>query len=572
MILTIIALTIAIPAAIFLLIKIIKSLIRREFGVDILALLAIVATLLAHEYLASIIIVIMMLTGEILERYAGKRAKRELTKLIDDTPKHVHPADGSDDILAAKVKSGTNLLIKTGELILLDGTLVSASATLDTAQVTGESLPRELVTGDKVISGSLNTGAPITVKTTASLKNSQFSQLAAAVQSIESHPARFVRLADRYAIPFTIVSLLIAGIAWAISGDFTRFAAVLVLASPCPLILSAPIAFISGMSQAFGQGILVKNGSNLEKLSNVRSIALDKTGTLSSGKLTVSAVTSFSSRYSKTKIIDIAAELERGSTHPLANAITEYHKDLHQHNADDDNFKTQEHTGLGIAASRGRQKFILGSLTYMRERRIPLRGQKAASAIYLASNKKLIGRIDFHDTLRAHSSLVIRDLKQLELKNIALVTGDNQAAAEEVAAELGIKTVFANQLPTDKVQTVKNLKPKPTLYVGDGMNDAPVLAAADVGIAMGAFGSPLAIESAGIVIMTDNISKIPLAIRIARATRHVATRSVLLGIGACIALMLVAAFGFIPVVIGALLQEAIDALSITSALAGKKVK
>ncbi len=232
----------------------------------------------------------------------------------------------------------------------------------------------------------------------------------------------------------------------------------------------------------------------------------------------------------------------------------------------------REHIGMGVDAKLGKHKVTLGSLAHMRLHGIKTQSQNSGSAIYIALDKKLVGRIDFKDQLRASSAIVVQDLQQLGLKNIALVTGDNQIAANKVAGALDIKTVFADQLPTDKITAVQNLQPKPTLFVGDGLNDAPVLAAADVGIAMGAFGSPLAVESAGIVIMSDDISRVPLAIRIARATRATATRSVLLGIAACILLMLVASFGLIPATIGALLQEAIDALSITSALAGKKVK
>lgn len=563
---------VSVVAALYLLIKIIKSIARKEYGVDILAFLAIGSTLLAGEYLASILIVVMLVTGELLERYAGRRARRELTRLISKKPKFVHLADGSGDIPATKAGVGTELLVKTGEMILLDAVLLSGSATLDTANITGESLPREVQSGGKVISGTLNVGSPIQIRTTTDLEHSQFSQLEAVVKDIENKPARFVRLADRYAVPFTLVSLIIAGTAWAISGEFVRFAEVLVLASPCPLILAAPIAFVSGMSRAFGSGILVKNGTNLERLSNIGSVAFDKTGTLSSGKLTVSGIKSFSRQYSEGEILKMAATMEQGSTHPLAIAIIEHYKDQVGQVPAHGKYKISEHTGMGIDAKLGKKKLTLGSLTHMKQHHIPIGGRASSSAIYLALNRKLIGQIDFFDRLKARSSIVISDLKKLGLDNVALVTGDNRTVAEKVARELGIKTIFADQLPTGKVEVVKNLQPKPALFVGDGLNDAPVLAAADVGIAMGAFGSPLAMDSAGVVIMSDDIAKVPLAIRIAQATRSTATRSVLIGIAVCTILMLVAAFGLIPAVIGALLQEAIDALSVASALVGKKIK
>jgi P-type E1-E2 ATPase len=249
---------------IYLMRKIVKSFMRRQYGVDVLAFLAIAATLLASEYLATLIIVLMLVTGELLERYAGRRARRELSRLITHRPKYVHLVGGRD-VLARKIKVGRRFFVKTGEMILLDGVLVSDVATLDTANITGEAAARTFTRNAHLVSGSLNIGAPIVIRATARLVDSQFSQLEKAVSDIEKHPAPFVRLADRYAVPFTVISLVIAGAAWVISGDFSRFAEVLVLASPCPLILAAPIAYISGMSKAFGRGILVKNGTYLEK-------------------------------------------------------------------------------------------------------------------------------------------------------------------------------------------------------------------------------------------------------------------------------------------------------------------
>jgi heavy metal translocating P-type ATPase len=564
-----IAMPVSALAALCLFVKIIGAIKNRKYGVDVLALLAVVSTIVAAEYLASLIIVIMLMTGELLERYANRRAKKELTTLIDHRPQRLHQLNGPD-LPAKSIKPDTRLLIKTGEMIIIDGTLLSPTATLDTGNITGEALPITVNRNAKITSGSLNIGPPIEMKTTKRLADSEFSQLAKAVSDIEKQPAPFVRLADRYAVPFTIVSLVIAAIAWVISGDFTRFAEVLVLASPCPLILAAPIAYISGMSKAMGQGILIKNGTYLEKLSSVKSIAFDKTGTLSSGKITVSNIESFSKKYTPHEILKIVASCEKGSVHILAQSIVDHANSLHIHFAHISDLR--DHVGYGIDATFGGKNIVIGSLSHLKTHHIPLRRQTSSSSIYLAINQKLVGRIDFHDSLRVGALTTVHALKTLGIEKVAMVTGDNLAQATRVATLLGITDIYANQLPTDKIKTIRSLRPKPTLFVGDGLNDAPTLAAADVSIAMGAFGSPLAIESADIVIMTSNIGKIPVAIEIARATKTTATRSVFIGMGACLLLMVVATTGFIPATIGAILQEVIDTLSIASALSGKKIK
>jgi P-type E1-E2 ATPase len=298
-------------------------------------------------------------------------------------------------------------------------------------------------------------------------------------------------------------------------------------------------------------------------------VAFDKTGTLSRGKITVSGVVSLSKKYTAREVLKIAASCEVGSVHILARAIVDYAWDRRVKLAFIADLR--DHLGFGIDARINGQTIVIGSLAHMRAHAIPLCRQTSAASIYLAVDRRLVGRIDFHDTLRAGALTAIHTLETLGIAKIVMVTGDNSVAAERVAGALGIGEVYAGKLPMDKVKIIQALEPKPTLYVGDGTNDAPTLAVADASIAMGAFGSPLSIDSAGIVIMSSDIGKIPVAIKIARATEFVAARSVFLGIGACLVLMLIATTGVIPAVLGAILQEVIDAASICSALAGEKV-
>lgn len=558
--------------SVLVIIDMIKTLRSGHYGIDILALTAIVATILVGEYLASLIIVLMLTGGEALERYANNRAKRELTKLINRAPSfaHVEVKTGTiEDKPIKKVAIGDHIIIKTGEIVPIDGKLISDDATLDTSSLTGESTPFSYKKGDTLLSGSVNQGSSFTIEAITLYADSQYSKIIQMVKDIESKPSRFVRLADRYAVPFTLLAYIIAGTAWAITGDFMRFAEVLVVASPCPLILAAPVAFISGMSKASAAGVIIKSGSSLEKLAQLKSIAFDKTGTLSRGDVSVDSVTSFDDNYTSNKILKIIASAEQTSSHVIARSIVNHatKKGIKlEHIAN-----ITEHTGMGVDGKYDGKAIIIGNANHMAKHRIPYGHIKnrSRSSVFLSVDQKIVGQITFTDTMRREAKSVVNRLKKLGLKHIIVVTGDAKANAEKAAKSIGISEYYAECLPADKVEIVSKLQ-KPNAFVGDGINDAPVLAAADVSMALAAYGSTAASDAAGVVIMADNLRKVPLTISIAKRTTKVAKQSVIGGIVLCIALMIFASFGFIPVIVGALIQEAMDVVSILNALRARR--
>ncbi|MFV0484718.1 MAG: heavy metal translocating P-type ATPase [Candidatus Saccharimonadales bacterium] len=558
--------------SILIIIDMIKTLRSGHYGVDILALTAIISTILVGEYLASLIIIIMLTGGEALERYANNRAKRELTKLINRAPTfaHVEIKSGTiEDIPIKKVSIGETIIIKTGEIVPIDGKLISDNATLDTSSLTGESTPFNYKKGETILSGSVNQGNSFSIKAITLYEDSQYSKIIQMVKDIESKPSHFVRLADRYAVPFTILAYIIAGTAWAITGDFMRFAEVLVVASPCPLILAAPIAFISGMSKASAAGVIIKSGSSLEKLAQLKSIAFDKTGTLSRGDVSVDSVISFDDNYTPNKILKTIASAEQTSSHVLARSIVSH--------ASKKNIKLEhlanvtEHTGMGVDAKHDGKTIIIGSTSHMAKHRIPFGHIKnrSRSSVFLSVDQKIVGQITFTDTMRREAKSVVNRLKKLGLEHIIIVTGDTKENADKAAKSIGISEYYAECLPADKVEIVGKPQ-KPNAFVGDGINDAPVLAAADVSMALAAYGSTAASDAAGVVIMADNLRKIPLTISIAKRTTKVAKESVIGGMILCIILMVFASFGFIPVIVGALIQEGMDVLSILNALRARR--
>jgi heavy metal translocating P-type ATPase len=551
-----------------LLIVMIKDLRNKQYGVDLLAILAIISTMVLGEYWATIVIVAMLTGGESLERYASERAKTELKALLSRVPKvaHVIRDDGSvEEVAVSSVKIGMLLRIRIGDVLPVDGVVVEGTGFLDESSITGESLPIEVGKNDAVLSGSLNGDSILTIKASKTAANSQYSQIVKLVQSAAESNSPFVRLADRYAVPFTGVSLLIAGLAWALSGEAVRFAEVLVVATPCPLLIAAPVAIISGMSRSAKHGIIVKSGAVLEKLSQLKTIIFDKTGTLTENRLEVHEILPEIGTNSD-DLMSYAASLEQNSPHILAKAISIY---ASEHKVKLSKvLRITEEAGNGIRGHIGQDKIEIGSLRYLTKLKIkmPLNEIQSKTAVYLAKNGEYIGVITFSDALRENSHKTIIKLKSMGIKEIAMLTGDNQKTASRIATLVGIDKVVAECLPTDKLQALNTFKKGPVAMVGDGVNDAPVLAASDVGIAMGSRGETAASESADVVIMLDDIYKVYESINIAKRTMKIAVQSVYIGIGLSIILEIMAAFGYIPPLLGAGLQEIIDVVVIFNAL------
>lgn len=548
--------------SITMLIEMIKTLRSGKYGVDLLAITAIVATLAVGEYWASIVVLIMLTGGDSLEDYAAHKAGKELQNLLDNSPQKAHVL--SDGHLTTKsveaVQVNDQVVVKPGEVVPVDGIVLSGSSIFDESSLTGEPNPVTKSISDDLMSGSINGDGAITMKVTKIAADSQYQTIVKLVKASEAQPAHFVRLADRYAIPFTLISYLIAGIAWYISKDPVRFAEVLVVASPCPLILAAPIALVSGMSSANRNGIIIKNGTTIEKFATAKTIAFDKTGTLTKGILALDQIKSFPP-YSTDQLLAIAASAEQQSSHILARSIV---------NAVDKNVllpvsEIQEVTGMGITAQVDQHHVKIGRKKFVTAETFETPKQ---TAIYISVDDRFAGYITFSDQIRPEASITITQLNKLGIKNTLMISGDQKATANMVGNQIGIAKVYSECLPKDKIAVLKDQEDhlRPVVMVGDGVNDAPSLTVADVGIAMGARGSTAASESADIVILKDDLGRVARALSISQYTMKIAKQSVLIGIFICIGLMLIAATGIIPALIGALFQEVVDTVTILWAL------
>ena len=554
--------------AISMFIEMIKTLRSGRYGVDLLAIIAIISTLVIGQYWASLIIIVMLVGGESLEDYAAHRASRELHKLLENSPTFAHKkvGDSYEDTPIDAIEIDDVFLVKASEVVPIDGVVLEGDSWFDESSLTGESEPVTKAIGDDVLSGSINGETAVLIQASKKASDSQYQKIVQLVKESEATPAQFVRLADRYAVPFTIVSLLIAGAAWLISGDMTRFAEVLVVASPCPLILAAPIAFVGGMSRSSRNGLLVKNGTTIEKLSLAKTVAFDKTGTLTTGILQVKSITPEKTEHSEDDLLQIAAALEIGSNHILAKSLVKLatEKDLALLAVAD----LRESTGLGLSGVIDNKTYRIGRANFANAEDEKVNG----TAVFISEDDVFIGKILFEDKIRPESQHVIERLKAQDVQHILMLTGDNQKTAELVAGELGITEMHAGLMPSEKIGILKELPEthRPMVMVGDGVNDAPALALSDVGIALGASGSTVASESADVVVLRNDLNLVPESIKISRETMKVAKEAVLIGIFICIALMLVASTGVLPAIIGALLQEVIDTVSILYALKALK--
>ncbi len=548
--------------------RMVRSLLRGHVGLDVLAVTAIIATVLVGEYWASIVIVVMLSGGEALEDFAEGRAERELTSLLERVPQiaHRYRADGSfEDVPATDVRIGDRLLVRPSELVPVDARLVSASGTFDESSLTGESLPVDKVDGDSVLSGSVNGFDAVDVVATAVAADSHYQRIVELVSAAKESKAPLVRLADRYAVPFTIVSYIIAGVAWWLGGDPQRFAEVLVVATPCPLLIGAPVAFMAGMSSAARSGIVVKNAGTLEKLARAKTVAFDKTGTLTHGTPRVVAVHPVDGE--PDDLLVLVGSAEQYSSHVLAGALRDAVAER--------GLPLKEAVGASQVATHGVQATIDGHTVFVGKPKYvasiatdvpPLTLGPGEAAVYVAIDGRYAGSIVLRDDIRSDASATLEVLRQHRVTHIMMLTGDIELVARHVGAQLGIDDVRAECLPEDKVVAVRDASPRPVVMVGDGVNDAPVLAVSDVGIAMGAKGSTSAAESADIVILLDDVSRVARAMSISQRTVTIALQSIWLGIAFSVALMGVAAAGYLPAIVGAAMQEVVDLVSILGAL------
>lgn len=538
-----------------------------SYGLDVLALTAIVVSVLLHQQWAAIVIVIMLTGGEMLEDYAERRAHRELSALLERAPKLAHVLRGRKvvDVSASEIHVGDKVLIKPGETVPVDAIIIEGRSSFDESSLTGESLPIEKGQNGTILSGSINLNAVVTAKAIHSAADSQYQQIVTLVENAASSQAPFVRLADRYSVPFTVIAFAIAGLAWYVGHDAIRFLEVIVVATPCPLLLAAPIALVSGMSRASKQGIIVRTGSALEKLAQAKTFAFDKTGTLTVGQPEVSDIIALKP-YSKNEVLGMAASLEQGSNHILAQAIVRA--------ADERRFSytkakhTQESNGQGVQGMVHGKQVLVGQESYLEQNGIilPAKYKAKSTVAYVTLGGELAGIIQFRDEPRPESKSTLATLRSLGVKQFLMVTGDNEQTATSVAKQLGIDDVRAKATPAAKLHAIEALKDRPVVFVGDGVNDAPVLTASDIGIALGARGSTAASESADVVIMPDDVSYVARAVGIAKRTFSIARQSIIIGMLLSIILMAVFFTGKFPPLLGAVLQEVVDVFVIFNAL------
>jgi heavy metal translocating P-type ATPase len=547
---------------------------RRELGVDLIALLALAGALLLDEYLAGAVIALMLASGRTLEAHAAGRARRELEALLERAPRSAHRYEHGElaAIPVGEVAVGDRLLVMQGEVVPVDGVLEAAHAVLDESALTGEALPVERALGDPLRSGAVNAGPAVDLRATAIADESTYAGILRLVEQAQARKAPFVRLANRYALAFVPLTLLIAGVAWALSGDPVRGLAVLVVATPCPLILAAPVAIVSGMSRAAHRGVIVKDGGALETLARGQVLLLDKTGTLTVGAPRLRSVETFG-RLEPDRLLRLAASLDQASPHPLASAIVTAarQRDLPLWLPT----AVEERHGAGVRGMVDGHAVALGNAEWVAGPELPaaalaLRHRGAldsASCVFVAVDGRLAGALVLEDPLRPDAARVVRGLRRAGLRRIVMVSGDHAEVAESIGVAVGVDGVLSERDPADKVDAVREARREgTTIMVGDGINDAPALAVADVGVAMGARGATASSEAADVVLAVDRLDRLAEAVRIARRSRAIALQSVLAGMGLSLVAMLVAAGGWLVPVLGAVVQEAIDVAVILNAL------
>ena len=553
--------------------SVLRSLVRRDVGVDAIALFSMAGAVALGEYLAGAVVALMLAGGNALEEAANRRARRELTALVERAPRTalVRRHDELVEVPVDDVLVDELVLVRAGEVVPVDGMVVSDEAIVDESALTGEPLPTPIHRGGSVRSGTAAAGSAFELRALRPAAESAYAALVRLVERAEDERAPFVRIADRYAIFFLPATMLVAAIAWTVSGDPVRALAVFVVATPCPLILAAPIALMSGLSRAARLGIVVKGAGAIEQLGEARSVLFDKTGTITLGHPELDRVVT-TDGFAEDEALRLAASLDRLSSHPLAKALVTGAEERNLTLAIPE--QVEEEFGRGVRGTVDGHRVLVGSARWLRAHRVEARLPRGLDGddakVLVAIDNRLSAVVLVGDRLRSDSTDLVPRLREAGVRHVALVTGDKSAVAEAVGETLGVDRVYAEQTPEAKLEVVRALHERPDLrgvvMVGDGINDAPALALADVGIAMGSAGATVSSETADAVILVDRVDRVADAIRIGRRALHIARQSVLAGIGLSLAAMAVAASGYLLPIEGAFLQEAIDVGVIANAL------
>ncbi|MGA1634712.1 MAG: heavy metal translocating P-type ATPase [Gemmobacter sp.] len=560
-----------VPVLAGLVAEILRSLRRGEVGLDIVAALSMSAALVFGETLAAAVVALMYSGGTFLESFAEGRARAEMRDLLARVPRSAtrHRDGGLEEVALDAIAPGDRLLIRQGDVVPVDGQIASAVAFLDTSALTGESLPARLTRGAEAMSGSTNAGDAFDLTATHEAQDSTYAGIVRLVEAAQASKAPMSRLADRWSLGFLAVTVAIALAAWWFTGDPIRAVAVLVVATPCPLILAVPVALVAGLSRAARFGVLVKGARPLEAMARVQTLILDKTGTLTDGRPQIVAIDSHDGMGAD-DILRFAAALDQASKHPVAQAIgaAAAARGLTLPVPED----VAEIAGEGVIGYIDGRQVIVGGDGFVAARvgrRAGDHSERAAGwgMVAVAVDGRMAGHLLMSDPLREGAAEMLADLRRQGVGRILLATGDRAEVARQVTEGLGLDGIRAGLTPDEKVLLVlTERKNGPVMMVGDGVNDAPALAAADVGVAMGARGAAASAEAADVVLLVDRVDRIAPGIEIARRARRIALQSVVAGIGLSVAGMIAAALGHLTPVEGALIQEVIDVAVILNAL------
>ena len=561
-----------------LLVQVATSLARGDVGLDLVALLSMGGALALSQSLAGAVIALMYAGGQSLEAYAAGRASRTMTALIARQPRTAlrEETAGEEEarvreVPLAALVPGDRVLVRAGDIVPVDGCVAAGRAVLDLSSLTGESLPAHVEAGSAVLSGSLNVGQAFTLVAERRAAESTYAGIVRLVEAARAAKAPMARLADRYGLVFLAATLLLAGGAWAVTGDALRALAVLVVATPCPLILAVPVALVSGLSRAAGSGVLVKGGGALEALAKVEVLVVDKTGTLTHGRARLTSVAPVGA-IAERDALRLAASLDQASGHPIARALVEAARARGL--ALSSPLEVREAPGDGVTGLVEGRGVSVGGPRLMRQQGIdfPLPGpasdeQSVSATVLVAVDGSPAAILRFADPLRHDGAAILAELRACGIARVVLATGDRREVAEALTAGLPIDAVAADLAPAGKTKVVAQARlPGPGMMVGDGIDHAPAQAAAELGVALGARGAAAAAEAADVVLLVDSLAPLPEAIRIARRSRAIALQSVLVGLGLSLAGMIAASLGALSPLQGALAQEAIDVAVILNAM------